>query len=65
MSPSELIPDADQLGLLADAISDVGYWSCWTHDLPNGFRVEFGGTQLYFPHTKSDKPPQTQIALQF
>ena len=65
MSPSELIPDAEQLGLLADAISDVGYWSWWTHDLPDGFQVEFSGTQLYFPPVSSDKPPQTQIALQF
>jgi hypothetical protein len=65
MSTSELIPDAEQLELLADAISDVGYWSWWTHDLPDGFQLEFGGTQLYFPPASSDKPPQTQIALQF
>ena len=65
MATSEPITAADPLALLADAISDVGYWSWWTHELPEVFQVEFGGTQLYFPPPSADKPPQTQIALQF
>jgi hypothetical protein len=65
MANSEPVAAADQLALLADAISDVGYWSWWTHELPEVFQVEFGGTQLYFPPLGANKPPQTQIALQF
>lgn len=57
--------DADLLVQLADAISDVGYWSWWTHELPELFQLEFGGTQLYFPPASADLPPRTQIALQF
>ena len=60
-----LLSPTDQLALLADAISDIGYWSWWTAALPDTFQLEFGGTQLYFPPTSTDKPPQTQIALQF
>jgi hypothetical protein len=55
----------DQLEILADAISDIGYWSWWTEQLPELFQIEFGGTQLYFPPTNSDTPPQTQIAVRF
>lgn len=65
MTTSDPISEADQLALLADAISDIGYWSWWTEALPDAFQLEFGGTQLYFPPMSADKPPQTQIALQF
>lgn len=57
--------DTEQLEILANAISDVGYWSWWTGQLPDIFQIEFGGTQLYFPPVSSDNPPQTQIAIQF
>jgi hypothetical protein len=67
MTQKGVIPlsDNEQLDILADAISDVGYWSWWTEQLPDIFQIEFGGTQLYFNPTSSDLPPQTQIALQF
>ena len=65
MSTDELNSDAAHLALLADAISDVGYWSWWTQELPELFQIEFGGTQLYFPPLSADNPPQTRIALQF
>jgi hypothetical protein len=65
MTTSEPLSEADQLALLADAISDIGYWSWWTAALPDAFQLVFGGTQLYFPPTSADKPLQTQIALQF
>ena len=57
--------NTDQLEILADAISDVGYWSWWTEQLPDVFQIEFGGTQLYFPPSSSGNLPQTQIAIQF
>lgn len=57
--------DTKQFEILANAISDVGYWSWWTEQLPDAFQIEFGGTQLYFPPISSTNPPQTQIAIQF
>jgi len=59
------LTDSEQLEILANAISDVGYWSWWTEELPAIFQIQFGGTLLYFSPTTSDKPPQTQIAIQF
>lgn len=60
------IPNTDQLALLADAISDVGYWTWWAQNLPDVFQVEYAGTQLYFaPATSSDQPPSSRVALQF
>ena len=34
MTTPKPIADAELLAQLADAISDVGYWSWWTHELP-------------------------------
>lgn len=59
------LSDNEQLDILADAISDIGYWSWWTEQLPDIFQIEFGGIQLYFPPTSPDRPPQSRIALQF
>jgi len=53
------------LEILADAISDIGWWSWWTKGLPEIFQIEFGGCQLYFPPKNADMPPQTQIAIRF
>jgi hypothetical protein len=39
----------DHLAVLANAISDVGYWSWWARERPDMFQLKFGGTQLYFP----------------
>jgi hypothetical protein len=50
---------------LESAISDVGYWTWWTADLPNGFQIEFGGVQLWTEPDAPNKPPSSQIALQF
>ncbi|RZJ94071.1 MAG: hypothetical protein EOO60_03815, partial [Hymenobacter sp.] len=64
-TPSAL-PGADQLALLADAISDVGYWTWWAQLLPDAFQVEFAGTQLHFsPPTSPDQPPPSRVALKF
>jgi len=57
--------EIENLEILGDAISDVGYWSWWVTELPNIFQIEFGGTQLYFPTSDIAKPPSGQIALQF
>lgn len=57
--------DHDSLEILADAVSDLGYWSWWAEKLPDSFQIEFGGTQLYFPPQSPDRPPQTRIAVQF
>src|SRR5688500_10715695 len=57
--------DSELLHILADAISDLGYWSWWAEQLPDVFQIEFGGTQLYFPPETPDSPPQTRIAIQF
>lgn len=66
MSTAISAPDADQLALLADAISDVGYWTWWAQKLPDIFQVEFAGTQLYFaPPAAPDEPPSSRIALRF
>lgn len=56
---------ADYLELLADAISDVGYWRWWVADLPEVFQIEFGGVQLWSPPTAADEPPCGIIALRF
>lgn len=64
-NPDVILSERDQLGLLAYAISDTGYWSVWTEQLPDLFQIESGGIQLYFPPTSPNQPPQTQIAIQF
>jgi hypothetical protein len=55
----------DPLGILADVISDVGYWTWWASGLPDTFQIEFGGTQLLFGPPASQGPPPTKIAIQF
>lgn len=66
MSTAAPTPDADQLALLADAISDVGYWTWWAQKLPDTFQVEFAAAQLYFaPPASPDQPPPSLVALQF
>lgn len=54
-----------QLELLADAISDVGYWTWWVSDFPKIFQIEFSGTQLYLAKDNLSKLPSSQIALRF
>ena len=60
-----LLPKSDHLETLAEAISDVGYWTWWAEKLPEVFQIEFGGSQLYFPATSPDTPPQSKVAVQF
>jgi len=55
----------DILTILADAISDVGYWSYWLEQFPNLFQLEFGGVLLWNPPIKEGKAPSGQIALLF
>lgn len=66
MSTAAPISGADQLALLADAISDVGCWTWWAQELPDVFQLEFAGTQLYLaPPASPDQPPSSRVALQF
>ena len=60
-----LLAESDYLEILADAISDVGYWSWWAEKLPDVFQIEFGGSQLFFPPINPESPPQSKIAIQF
>lgn len=62
---TEPLTENQKLEILGDSISDVGYWSWWTIDLPQVIQIEFGGTQLYFPPSDNSQPPNTQIAIQF
>ncbi|AHM59233.1 hypothetical protein D770_04830 [Flammeovirgaceae bacterium 311] len=59
------LAEKDHLEILADAISDVGYWTWWAEKLPDVYQIEFGGSQLYFPPTDPEHPPQSRIAVQF
>jgi hypothetical protein len=52
------------LGLLENAISDVGYWRWWTED-KDIFQIELGGVQLYNPPSEKGNPPSGIIALRF
>lgn len=56
---------SDYLAMLESAISDVGFWTWWTADLPGSFQVEFSGTQLWNPPRAEGAPPSSQIALRF
>ena len=62
---AEPLTENQILEILGNAISDVGYWSWWTTNLPKVIQIEFGGTQLYFPPSDNSQPPNTQIAIQF
>lgn len=53
------------LAILANAISDVGYWSYWLEHFPDLFQLEFRGVLLWNPPIKEGKPPSGQIALLF
>jgi hypothetical protein len=53
------------LPALESAISDVGYWTWWSGNLPSAFQVEFAGTQFWSPPSEAGKPPSSQIALRF
>ncbi len=55
----------EHLPALESAISDVGYWSWWTSNLPAAFQVEFGGTQIWNPPSGNDQPPSGRVALRF
>lgn len=56
---------SEYLPALESAISDVGYWTWWTGNLPATFQVEFGGTQLWNPPSGEGQPPSSRIALRF
>jgi len=56
---------SNPLDLLANAISDVGYWRWWTEQLPDLFQIEFGGVQLYFPPSEPGQTPSSIIAIGF
>lgn len=62
---SEPLTENNLLDILSNAISDVGYWSWWTTNLPSLIQIEFDGTQLYFSQKDDTKPPSSQIAIQF
>ena len=62
---TEPLTENQKLEILGDSISDVGYWSWWTIDLPKVIQIEFGGTQLYFAPSDNSQPPNSQIAIQF
>ena len=55
----------DPLAILAQAISDVGYWRWWAAELPHVFQVEFGGVQLWCPPPAKGEPPCGIVALRF
>lgn len=55
----------DYLSALESAISDIGYWSWWTGNLPSTFQVEFGAVQFWSPPRTEGQPPSNQIALCF
>ena len=56
---------SSNLEILGNAISDIGWWTWWTSDLPNLIQIEFAGAQLYFNPTDNTKPPSNLIAIQF
>jgi hypothetical protein len=61
---TELHPD--HLDILADAISDVGYWRRWVADLPERVELEFGGVQLAATEIGIGLPrPITALSLRF
>ncbi len=56
--------DKETLGILADAISEVGVWQWWQTG-EDGVQLEFGGVMLY-DETKGEKAPHSgTIALHF
>ena len=55
----------EHLPALESAISDVGYWTWWTANLPAAFQVEFGGVQLWNPPNGEGQPPSSRVALRF
>jgi hypothetical protein len=58
--------EANELDLLADAISDVGYWQRWTAHLPDSVQLEFGGVQLAVIETGMPVPrPIHPLILRF
>lgn len=56
---------SEYLAALESAISDVGYWTWGTANLPSAFQVEFGGTQIWNPPSGEGQPPSSRIALRF
>src|SRR5262249_52290569 len=55
---------SDALTILAEAISDVGWWWHW-QQTPERFDVLFGGTQLWTPPDGEGQPPLGAIGLAF
>ncbi len=56
----------DQLDILDEAISDVGYWRRWLAELPEWVQLEFGGVQLAAVGTDIDLPrPIQTLVLRF
>ncbi|MBK9247230.1 MAG: hypothetical protein IPM69_03740 [Ignavibacteria bacterium] len=53
------------LDILADAISDAGYWSWWIAAFPHSIQLEFGGTYLNFPPSDTSEVLNSRIALKF
>jgi len=56
---------ADYLDILAEGISDTGYWRWWDQSFPRSFQIEFGRTQFWNPPEQEGKPPSGIIALRF
>lgn len=58
-------PTLRHIEVLEDAIGDVGRWLSWTDGLPDEFRVQFGGVQLWNPPAVDGGPPSGRVALIF
>jgi hypothetical protein len=54
-----------KLGVLEDAISDVGCWNWWTADFPNFILLEFVGVQIWTKPTSNESPPSGHIGITF
>lgn len=55
----------DNLDILADAISDTGYWFYAKVDLPEKLDLQFAAIQLYLKPDSENSAPYDRIALEF
>ena len=55
----------NDLQILEEAISQMGYWTWWTTGAPDLFQVEFDATLLWNRPIERDGPPSGKVALRF
>ncbi len=51
------------LQVLVFAITDIGCWRWWEHQLPDGIQLEFGGVQVYIPPEDKTRAPSSVLAI--